>query len=314
MTNFWSELPKPFFILAPMEAVTDTVFRHVVKKAAAPDIFFTEFTNATGWANAGDRAVGMRLFKTPDEKPVVAQLWGADPAAMAKLGKHCAELGFDGVDLNTGCPDSHALKSGAGAALIKNPELTTELIAALKESGLPVSVKCRLGYSRTDEFTEWISHLLRQDIVALTVHLRTKKEMSKVDAHWELMSEIKKLRDEIAPQTLLIGNGDVRDRQHGLELIEQTGIDGIMIGRGIFHNPFAFEKTPRPHSREELLGLLNFQLDLHDQYNIDGRRKFDPLKRFFKIYMREFEGAAELRDKLMHTKNTAEVRAVLSEL
>lgn len=314
MQNFWQQLDKPFFILAPMEAVTDTVFRHVVKNAAAPDIFFTEFTNATGWVNAGDRAIGTRLVKTPDEKPMVAQLWGADPEAMGKLGKYCAELGFDGVDLNTGCPDSHALKSGAGAALIKNPELTAELIAALKESGLPVSVKCRLGYSSTSEFTEWISHLLRQDIVALTVHLRTKKEMSKVDAHWELMSEIKKLRDEIAPQTLLIGNGDVRDRQHGLELIEQTGIDGVMIGRGIFHNPFAFEKTARPHSREELLGLLNFQLDLHDQYNIDGRRKFDPLKRFFKIYMREFEGAAELRDKLMHTKNTAEVRDVLSSL
>lgn len=314
MKNFWQELDKPFFILAPMEAVTDTVFRHVVRQAAAPDVFFTEFTNATGWVNAGDRAIGMRLVKTPDEKPMVAQLWGSDPVAMAKLGKHCAELGFDGVDLNTGCPDSHALKSGAGAALIKNPELTAELIAALKESGLPVSVKCRLGYSRTDEFTEWISHLLHQDIVALTVHLRTKKEMSKVDAHWELMSDIKKLRDEIAPQTLLIGNGDVRDRQHGLELIEQTGIDGVMIGRGIFHNPFAFEKTAREHSREELLDLLNFQLDLHDHYNVDGRRKFDPLKRFFKIYMREFEGAAELRDKLMHTKNTAEVRAVLQEI
>jgi len=312
MKNFWQDLEKPIFILAPMEAVTDTVFRHVVKKASEPDIFFTEFTNATGWVNAGERAIGMRLVKTPDEKPMVAQLWGSDPVAMAKLGKHCAELGYDGVDLNTGCPDSHALKSGAGAALIKNPELTAELIAALKESGLPVSVKCRLGYSTTSEFTEWISHLLRQDIVTLTVHLRTKREMSKVDAHWELMPEIKKLRDEIAPQTLLIGNGDVRNRQHGLELIEQTGIDGIMIGRGIFHNPFAFEKTPRTHSRKELLSLLNFQLDLHDQYNHDGRRKFDPLKRFFKIYMREFEGAAELRDKLMHTKNTAEVRTVLN--
>lgn len=311
MKNFWQELDKPFFILAPMEAVTDTVFRHVVTQAARPDVYFTEFTNATGWANAGDRAVGMRLIKTSDEKPMVAQLWGADPEAMAKLGKHCAELGFDGVDLNTGCPDSHALKSGAGAALIKNPELTTKLIAALKESGLPVSVKCRLGYSRTDEFTEWISHLLRQEIVALTVHLRTKKEMSKVDAHWELMGEIKKLRDEIAPQTLLIGNGDVRDRQHGLELIEQTGIDGIMIGRGIFHNPFAFEHEPRDHSREELLDLLRYQLDLHDEWSAKYSRKFDPLKRFFKIYIRDFEGAAELRDKLMHSKTTDEVRELL---
>jgi len=313
MTNFWKTLDAPIFILAPMDAVTDTVFRHVVASASAPDVYFTEFTNATGWARAGDRAIGMRLVRTDDEKPIVAQLWGADPESMAKLAKHCAELGYDGIDLNTGCPDSSATKSGAGAAMIQNPELTSQMIAAMKESGLPVSVKCRLGYSHIDEMEAWISHLLRQDIAALTVHLRTKKEMSKVDAHWELMPRIKQLRDEIAPQTLLIGNGDVRDRAHGLELIKQTGIDGIMIGRGIFHNPFTFEKTPRTHSREELLGLLNFQLDLHDQYDTDGKRKFDPLKRFFKIYMREFDGAAELRDRLMHTKNTAEVRAVLDE-
>jgi len=311
MKNFWQELDRPFFILAPMEAVTDTVFRHVVERAAPPDIYFTEFTNATGWAHAGDKAIGMRLVKTPDEKPIVAQLWGADPASMAKLAKHCAELGYDGIDINMGCPDSAAIKTGGGAAMIRTPELAAEMIAAAKESGLPVSVKTRLGYSRTDEFKEWISHLLRQDIVALTVHLRTKKEMSKVDAHWELMNEIKLLRDEIAPQTLLIGNGDVRDRQHGLELIEKTGIDGIMIGRGIFHNPFAFETEPHEHSRAELLDLLRLQLDLHDEWSAKHPRKFDPLKRFFKIYVRDFEGAAELRDKLMHTKTTDEVRKLL---
>jgi tRNA-dihydrouridine synthase len=311
MINFWKTLEKPIFILAPMEAVTDTVFRHVVASAAAPDIYFTEFTNATGWSRAGDKAIGMRLVKTDDEKPIIAQLWGAEPESMAKLAKHCADLGYDGIDLNTGCPESGAVRSGAGAGLILNPELTAQMIAAMKESGLPVSVKCRLGYSRIDEMDEWISHLLRQDIAALTVHLRTKKEMSKVDAHWELMPRIKELRDEIAPQTLLIGNGDVRDRTHGLELIEQTGIDGVMIGRGIFHNPFAFENTPQTHSREELVELLQYQLDLHDKYNMDGQRKFDPLKRSFKIYIRDFEGAAELRDKLMHTKNTAEVRSLL---
>lgn len=313
MTNFWNDLQKPIFILAPMEAVTDTVFRHVVAGAAPPDVYFTEFTNATGWTRAGERAIGMRLVKTDDEKPIVAQLWGADPEAMAELAKHCAELGYDGIDLNTGCPDSSATKSGAGAALINNPALASELIAAMRESGLPVSVKCRLGYSRIDEFENWISHLLSHNLPALTVHLRTKKEMSKVDAHWELMPRIKQLRDEIAPQTLLFGNGDVRDRAHGLELINQTGIDGVMIGRGVFHNPFAFEQEPKTHSREELLSLLRHQLDLNDHYAELYPRKFDPLKRFFKIYIRDFEGAAELRDILMHTKSTAEVRTVLSE-
>jgi tRNA-dihydrouridine synthase len=137
--------------------------------------------------------------------------------------------------------------------------------------------------------------------------------MSKADAHFELIPEIKKLRDEIAPHTLLTINGDVRDRQHGEELVAQYGVDGVMIGRGIFHNPFAFETEKREHSREELLGLLRLQLDLHDKYSEElGPRKFDPLKRFFKIYVREFEGASELRDKLMHTKSTDEVRALLA--
>lgn len=296
-----------------MEAVTDVVFRHVVRHAAAPDVFFTEFTNATGWAAAGDKAIGTRLVRTDDEHPLVAQLWGADPAAMAKLAAHCKELGFDGIDLNTGCPDASAIKSGGGSALIHNPELASELIAAAKTSGLPVSVKARLGYSRPDEWREWLGHLLRQNIVNLTIHLRTKKEMSKVEAHFELIDDIKRLRDEIAPHTLLTINGDIRDRQHGLELVEKHGVDGIMIGRGIFHNPFAFETEPRAHSREELLGLLNLQLDLHDKYEKLSPRKFDPLKRFFKIYVREFEGAAELRDQLMHAKSTDEVRNLLSK-
>lgn len=297
-----------------MEAVTDVVFRHVIADAAAPDVWFTEFTNATGWAAAGDKATGGRLIKTEDEQPIVAQLWGAEPEAMAKLAQHCAALGYHGIDLNTGCPDQSAVKAGGGAAMIKNPPLTGEMIAAAKTSGLPVSVKTRLGYSRLDERQEWISFLLQQDITALTVHLRTKKEMSKVDAHWELMPEVKALRDSIAPTTLLIGNGDVRDRQHGEELVTQTGIDGIMIGRGIFHNPYCFEKSPREHSREELINLLRLQLELHDKAATVEPRKYDPLKRFFKIYIRNFDGAAELRDKLMNSRSTNDAREVLDSL
>ena len=298
-------------ILAPMEAVTDVVFRHVIEQAARPSLYFTEFTNATGWMHAGDRAIGGRLVKTDDENPIIAQLWGSDPVAMEKLSIHCKELGYDGIDINMGCPDASAIKGGGGAQMIRTPEVAAQMIAAAKKSGLPVSVKTRLGYSSVDEWREWLRFILEQDVVALTIHLRTKKEMSKVDAHWELMSEIKELRDEVAPQTILIGNGDVRDRVHALELIGQTGIDGIMIGRGIFHNPFAFETEPRAHSREELLGLLGLQLDLYEKYKDLTGRPFDTLKRFFKIYIRDFEGASMLRDQLMHTHSTGEVRAVI---
>ena len=313
MNNFWHDLPKPFFILAPMEAVTDVVFRHVVAKAAPPDVMFSEFTNATGWVHAGDKAIGGRLVKTDDEKPLVAQLWGADPDAMAKLARHCAELGYDGIDINMGCPDASAVKAGGGAAMIRTPALAAEMIAAAKESGLPVSVKTRLGYSSKDEWRDWLTHILKQDVVALTVHLRTKKEMSKVDAHWELMKEIRELRDEIAPQTLLVGNGDVRDRAHGIELVTQSGIDGIMIGRGIFHDPWSFAHQHTDHSASERFALLKLQLDLYDTYSDLTKRPFDTLKRFFKIYVRDFPGSAELRDQLMHTHTTDEVRNIIDQ-
>lgn len=318
MKSFWNELKKPFFILAPMEAVTDVVFRHVVAKAQRPDVFFTEFTNATGWVHAGDKAIGGRLVKTDDENIIVAQLWGSDPAAMEKLSIHCAKLGYDGIDLNMGCPDSSAVKAGGGAGMIRTPELAYEMIAAAKKSGLPVSVKTRLGYSYVDEWREWLGGLLQQDIPVLTIHLRTKKEMSKVPAHFELIDDIKALRDKIAPETLLVINGDVRDRAHGLEFVEKHGIDGVMIGRGIFTNPYAFADESAlaplgsPERKQQLLELLRRHLDLYDQYSSVTHRPYETLKRFFKIYIRDFDGASDLREQLMHTKSTDEVRALLA--
>ena len=314
MNNFWNDLPKPFFILAPMEAVTDVVFRHVVAKAGAPDIYFTEFVNAASYFSPkGAQSTRGRLAFTEDEQPMVAQIWGTNPEHFSYMAKGLKEQGYSGIDINMGCPAKDVVKGGAGSGLIRTPELAAQLIAAAKEGGLPVSVKTRLGDVRTDELTDWLTHILKQDVVNLTIHLRTRKEMSKVAAHYELISQIKKLRDEIAPQTLLTINGDIRDREHGLELIEKYGVDGVMIGRGVFTNPYAFAKETRERSREELLDLLHLQLDLHDQYSAElGERKYDPLKRFFKIYVRDFAGASELRDQLMHTKTTNEARAILA--
>jgi tRNA-dihydrouridine synthase len=315
MNNFWNELPRPFFILAPMEAVTDVVFRHVVASAAKPDIFFTEFTNASSYASEkGIHSTRGRLTFTSDEHPMVAQIWGNKPDQFAFMARGLADMGYKGIDINMGCPDKSVVKGGAGSALIRQPELAAELIASAKEGGLPVSVKTRLGFSSTDEWKSWLTHILKQDVVNLTIHLRTRKEMSKVEAHFELIPEIKQLRDEIAPHTLLTINGDIRDRQHGEELVQEYGVDGVMIGRGIFTNPFAFETGQRSHTREELLGLLHTHLDLFDKYSEELEpRRFEPLKRFFKIYIRDFPGASELREQLMHTKTTDEVRALINE-
>lgn len=347
--SFWHDLPRPFFVLAPMEAVTDVVFRHVVKQAGPPDVFFTEFTNATGWVHTGDPAIGGRLVKTDDENPIVAQIWGAVPDDFAQIAQYCKTLGYHGIDINMGCPDASAVKAGGGAGMIRTPDLASEVITAAKTAGLPVSVKTRLGYSKTDEMKEWLAHLLRQDIVNLTIHLRTKKEMSKVPAHHELIPEILALRDKIAPNTLITINGDIENRAEGLALTKKyPGIDGIMIGRGVFHDPFCFSNVgplgnefsktsaaqvsaaayatetwreavlensvDKKASKTKLINLLHLHLDLFDQWDTpEHPRKFDPLKRFFKIYVNSFEGAAELRDKLMHTKSTAEVRAVLKD-
>lgn len=315
MASFWDELPRPFFILAPMEAVTDVVFRHVVTAAARPDVYFTEFVNSASYCSPqGEHSTRGRLTFTDDEHPMVAQIWGNSPEQFAQMSVGLAAMGYKGIDINMGCPVTNVAKKACGSGLIREPELAAQLIAAAKEGGLPVSVKTRLGFTHIDEWRDWLTHILKQDVVNLTIHLRTRKEMSKVDAHFELIPEIKKLRDEIAPHTLLTINGDIRDRQHGEELVAQTGVDGVMIGRGVFHNPFAFEKDQRDHSKEELLELLRLQLDLHDKYSAElGPRKFEPLKRFFKIYVREFEGASELREKLMHTKSTDEVRTLLDD-
>ena len=314
--NFWADLPRPFFVLAPMEAVTDIVFRHVVAQAARPDVYFTEFTNAHSFASpAGIHSTRGRLEFRADEQPMVAQIWGNRPDHFEAMSCGLRDMGFAGIDINTGCPDKSVVKNGCGSSLIRDVDLTSRLITAAQAGGLPVSVKTRLGYNSTSEMTDWLSHLLRHNLPNLSVHLRTRKEMSKVPAHFELIPDILKLRDQIAPQTRITINGDIRDHIHGRELFDQYGIDGVMIGRGIFSNPFAFETAAREHSRNELLSLLQRHLDLFDQYNTEVTpRRYEPLKRFFKIYIRNFEGASELRDQLMHTKSTTEARATLFTL
>lgn len=358
--NFWNDLPQPFFILAPMEDVTDVVFRHVIKKAGAPDVFFTEFTNATGWVHAGQKATGGRLIKSDDEHPLVAQIWGGEPGDMEKLATHCRDLGFHGIDINMGCPAKSAVRSG-GSALICKPDIAIAAITAAKTAGLPVSVKTRLGYTRVDEWRDWLTTLLQQDIVNLTIHLRTKKEMSKVPAHFELIDDIIALRNEVAPNTLITINGDIRDRAHGEEIISaHPGIDGIMVGRGVFQNPFCFipkpdksvdsivnatlprggceidplgdfsrtleesaistleksilreEHVAEQDEKQALLDLLHYHLDLFDTWQPQIKRPYETLKRFFKIYIRNFDGASDLRAALMLTHTTDEARAVIA--
>lgn len=306
------DLPRHFTVLAPMEGVTDAVFRQVVATAGRPDLFFTEFTNVSSYASEKGRANALeRLQVVASDPPIIAQIWGKNPEHFAATAATLADLGFAGLDINMGCPDRHVCKAGGGSAMIRTPELALECLAqARAQTALPISVKTRLGYSRVDEWRDWLGLLLRQDLRMLTVHLRTKKEMSKVPAHYELIPEILALRARFAPATRLVFNGDIADLTAAEALWQQyPEIDGLMIGRGVFANPYCF--THHTPTREELLELLRLHLDLHDAAAAQNYRSFEPLKRFFKIYVRDWPGASDLRMQLMECHDTAEARAVL---
>ena len=310
MQNIWNQLPTPFLILAPMEGVTDIAFRQVIAHAGRPDLFFTEFTNVSSYASEKGRSNALsRLKVAPTDAPIIAQIWGKNPDHFAECAGALQELGFAGIDLNFGCPDKNVNRAGGGAAMVKTPELAVECFRNAKNAtSLPVSIKTRLGWNRIDEFQTWLPTLLTEHPAALTVHLRTKKEMSKVPAHYELIPDIIKLRDHFSPDTKLIINGDIKNRAHAMELHEKyPAIDGFMIGRGVFQNPYCF--TDHQPSRDELMSLLFLHLDLYEKYLSD--QSYEPLKHFFKIYINNFPGASDLRAKLMETHSVAEARKIL---
>ena len=309
--DFWKQFKPGFTILAPMEGVTDIAFRQVVAKAARPDIFYTEFTNVNSYTSEKGRHNALERFRIEEsEHPIVPQIWGTKPEMFTETARALKEMHFPAIDINMGCPDRHVVATGGGAGLIRTPELAKEIIRATKIAGLPVSVKTRLGYTRVDEWKDWLTAILEEDPAALTVHLRTKKEMSKVAAHYELVPDIVALRDTVSPETTLVINGDIEKPSDAQKYIEM-GVDGIMIGRGVFHNPFCFEKNPRNHNREELINLMSYHLDLYEKYNLSP---YDPLKRFFKIYINNFPGASEIREQLMNTKNIPEARQIVEKL
>ena len=292
-----------------MEGVTDIVFRQVIAHAGRPDLFFTEFTNVSSFASEKGRANALERLKiAPTDTPIIAQIWGKNPAHFAELASALASLGFSGIDLNFGCPDRHVNAAGGGAAMIKTPDLAVECFknAVAHSGGLPVSVKTRLGYTYPEEYQTWLPILLTEHPAALTIHLRTKKEMSKVPAHYDLIPEIVKLKNAISPETKLLINGDIKTATQGTELCQKYGVDGFMIGRGVFENPYCF--TNHQPTKEELMALLKLHLDLFDKEKFTN---FEPLKHYFKIYVKDFSGANNFRMNLMQCHSTDEVRNII---
>jgi len=348
-----------------MANVTDSVFRKIIAKYGKPDVMWTEFVSADGLVSAGKKRLLVDLEYSEKERPIVAQLFTGHPEAMKKAAELVAKMGFDGLDINMGCPDRSVEKQGGGAAMIKDFKKAVKVLKAAREGvakggihAIPISVKTRLGYNKVD--FDWIKILLEQKLPALTVHLRTRKEMSNVAAHWELMPEIIKMRNEISPETLIIGNGDVETLADGISKCEKYGCDGVMIGRGIFGTPWFFgplkgmrsNKAMTQSSRslrkddENFRHLSKFTKGMSDGLLIEkspterlkillehtklfektyssspklrgssrGVKNFNVMKKHFKAYVSGWDGAKELRAKLMETKNAKEVERVIKDI
>ncbi|MBX4190009.1 tRNA-dihydrouridine synthase [Candidatus Parcubacteria bacterium] len=312
--GFWKQLKKPFFTLAPMMDVTDLAFRQIVIECGRPDVFFTEFVSCDGLCSEIGRPKLLPHLKFKEnERPIVAQFFGSKPENFYKCAQLAVELGFDGIDINMGCPENRVVsKQGAGAALILKPELAQEIIKETKRGAgdLPVSVKTRIGFNSINT-EEWISALVKAQPAAITVHGRTKKEMSSVPAHWDEIGKAAKIIKEAG--IVAIGNGDVLSYKEGLDKVKEFGLDGIMIGRGIFNNIWFFNPEANlPVGPKERIRLLKKHIELFvDLWGKD--KNFDVIKRFIKVYINDFEGSKDLRTKLMTSKNQQDVDMILQE-
>lgn len=302
-----------------MDDVTDVVFRQIVHSCAPADLYFTEFVNVDGLQSAGRAATLKKLKHDGESYPVIAQLWGKTPENYYKSAIELIDMGFAGIDINIGCPDKTVVKNGCCSAFIlpENRELAVQIITAVQSAAngrVPVSVKTRLGFNEVD--FSWHELLLKQNLSMLTVHGRTRKQMSKVPADWSLIEQVRKLRDELSPDTLIVGNGDALDRTHANKLAEQHGLDGVMIGRGIFTDPFCFaDSSPwANYSKEQKTDLFRRHVMLFNDTWKNNERNYETLKKFAKIYINGFDGASDTRAKVMQTSSLNELLELLPKL
>ena len=318
MQNFWKELHKPILGLAPMADVTDPAFREIIATYGKPDVFWTEFVAADGLYHTRE-VVKMKDNENPlmkdlrfgeKERPIVAQVFTNNIKNIKYVAKLILELGFDGIDINMGCPHRAIEKQGAGAALIKNPDLAVELIRAVRaviHGHMPLSIKTRIGYNK-NELETWIPLLLKEKPDALTLHARTRKDMSKVPARWEHVKRTVELRNIHSPETIIIGNGDVKSVTEAHERARESGADGVMVGRGIFGNPWFFSESV-PTLKEKMSVLIE-HCKLFDIYC--AHKNFAVMKKHFKAYTADFKGAKELRMKLMECNSTQDVENIIN--
>lgn len=304
MANFWKKLKKPFFVLAPMEGVTDIVFRNLVKELSNPDVLFTEFVNTDGLCSRGKDGVIHRLRYKKNEHPIVAQVWGNKPENYLNVAKEIKDLGFDGIDINVGCSVPKVVKNDSCGALINSPSLVKEIFLATKEgveNKIPVSIKTRLGFRRC-ETTEWGSFLLSLKPDAITVHGRIVKSSYATPANWDEIKIFVDLKNELSKDTIIIGNGDITSYDDGIEKYKESNVDGVMIGRSAISNPYIFNDVSKDYFLKlplnEKIKILKKHGKMFKDYWSD-EKDFRVMKRFYKTYFSGFEGASNLRVRSM---------------
>ena len=314
MQQFWHALPKPFFVLAPLAGVTDPAFRRLIARYGKPGAMWTEFTSADGLCEAGRDRLLRGLAYTESERPIVAQLFGARPDTMERAAALAIDLGFDGVDINMGCPDRNVEKRGAGAAMCRQPALAQAMIRAAKRGagGLPVSVKIRLGYNR-NELDAWLPALLEVEPAAVTIHARTRQEMSRVPARWDAIAQAVDIRDRLGAPVYVVGNGDAVDLADAQRKARTSGADGVMLGRAIFGNPWLFDerRVLADVPAAEKLWVLLEHTRLFDNL-LGDIKSLDTMKKHYKAYLKGFDGAKALFLQLMEARDVKEVEARVS--
>lgn len=320
MDSFWNNLKKPFFALAPMADATDPAFRKLIASYKSADVMWTEFVSADGLYHTrevqkipdAENPLMLDLQYDAAERPIVAQLFTHSPDMMEYAARLVASLGFDGVDINMGCPDRSVMKQKAGAELIRYPEQAVALIHAAKKSGLPVSVKTRLGYNK-DELETWLPTLLGGEPSAVTIHARTKKELSLVPARWERVARAVEIRDECGSSARILGNGDVQSLDDARAKIAATGADGAMIGRAVFGRPWLFDERVNEAtlSLRDRLSALLAHTALYEE--LLPHKHFIKVRRMYKSYVSGFDGAKDLRERLMNVQTALEVKEVITQ-
>ena len=310
MADFWKQLKKPIIGLAPMDGVTDYPARQIQIEVARPDILFTEFV-CVEFLSARPEKLKRRIYFGENERPLVAQIFGHTPSAFAGIVEKIAASGFDGLEINMGCPSRNVTKSGGGGALIGNFKLAGEIIRATiaaiesTKKNIPLSVKTRIRESQTAT-REWFSFLAGFPFSAITIHGRILKQCLSGPVDWPAIEDAAEIVK--SKGILYLGNGGITSLTEAKEKCVAHKLDGILIGKAAVGNPWIFKENYKPDIKEILDTVVRHGELAQEFY---GERNFSAVFKHFNGYVRGFDGCKQLRMELLKSKNIDEVKKII---